>query len=276
MREGADLPEAADRLSTSFLEQRLTRAGVELLRSEIAAAGDFGTADELAPPGKPLCPEGVSPREGNCQLPTPEPAPDLPITVPVHTPIEVTGLGTLVHVDHARDLTRLQARLSDPESWLPASAWADRDIKAYVASTYSVCYGGWPSDEPMERSRVLALFPAAPRGLLRGASLTTSAVPQYETIRTLAALRENAFYAVQPSGLTKLEELAMDVWPELPFVETAERLRRYLRSEIARRRASGREARSAPLPGSEADVCRRRVAVRQLDEKLASAVALLR
>jgi hypothetical protein len=170
LREGADIPEAANPLSTGFLEQRLTSEGVERLRSEIAGAGDFGSPDELAPPGKPPCPEGVSPSEGNCQPPTPEPAPDAPITVPFHTPIDVAGLGTLVHVDHARDLTRLQARLSNPGSWLPASAWADQDTKAYVASKYSVCYSGWPPDEPMEQSSVVALFPASTRNLLHGAT----------------------------------------------------------------------------------------------------------
>jgi hypothetical protein len=170
LREGADIPEAANPLSTGFLEQRLTSEGVERLRSEIAAAGDFGSPDELAPPGKPPCPEGVSPSEGNCQPPTPEPAPDAPITVPFHTPIDVAGLGTLVHVDHARDLNRLQVRLSDPGSWLPASAWADQDIRAYVASKYRVCYSGWPPDEPVEQSRIVSLFPASTRDLLGSAT----------------------------------------------------------------------------------------------------------
>jgi len=171
-----DVPESP--LSAGFLEQRLTPEGVELLRSEIAAAGDFGDLDQLAPPGKPPCPLGQSPSDrekaianGDCQLPTPEPAPDAPITVPWHTPISVVGLGTLVHVDHARDLTRLYERLTNPGSWLPESAWVDRNARAYVASKYAVCYGGWPPDEPMERSKVLALFPEAVRGLLSGATL---------------------------------------------------------------------------------------------------------
>jgi hypothetical protein len=168
---GPDRPGSANPLSTGFLEQRLTPEGVERLRSEIAAAGDFGDLDELAPPGKPPCPEGVSPSEGNCQLPTPEPAPDAPITVPFSTPIVVEGLGTLVHVDHARDLTRLYARLSDPGSWLPASAWVEGDPRAYVASQYAVCYSGWPPDQQVEQSRLLALLPPAVRDLLGDAPL---------------------------------------------------------------------------------------------------------
>jgi hypothetical protein len=167
---GPDRPGSANPLSTGFLEQRLTSEGVELLRSEIAATGDFGSPDELSPPGKPPCPSGVSPSEGDCQLPTPEPAPDAPITVPFHTPIVVVGLGTLVHVDHARDLTRLYARLSDPGSWLPASAWADQDVRAYVASKYAVCYSGWPPDERVEQSRIVSLFPTSTRDLLGSAT----------------------------------------------------------------------------------------------------------
>ena len=175
---GPDRPGSANPLSTGYLEQRLTPEGVERLRSEIAAAGDFGSPDELAPPGKPPCPLGKSPSEpqkaiadGDCQLPTPEPAPDAPVTVRFTTPIVVAGLGTLVHVDHARDLTRLYARLSDPGSWLPASAWVERDVRAYVASKYDVCYGGGPPDQQIERSRLLALLPPAVRDLLGDAPL---------------------------------------------------------------------------------------------------------
>ena len=175
---GPDRPGSANPLSTGYLEQRLTPEGVERLRSEIAAAGDFGDPDEFAPPGKPPCPLGQSPSDrkkaianGDCQLPTPEPAPDAPITVPFYSPIVVAGLGTLVHVDHARDLTRLYARLSDPGSWLPASAWVERDVRAYVASKYAVCYGGWPPDQQIGRSRILALLPPAVRDLLGDASL---------------------------------------------------------------------------------------------------------
>ena len=154
-----DRPGSANPLSTGFLEQRLTPEGVERLRSEIAAAGDFGDPDESAPPGKPPCPLGQSPSDrekaianGDCQLPAPAPAPDAPMTVPFSTPITVAGLGTLVHVDHARDLGRLYARLSDPGSWLPASAWVERDARAYVSSKYAVCYGGGLPDQHVERS----------------------------------------------------------------------------------------------------------------------------
>ncbi len=171
LREKSDIPEAANPLSTGFLEQRLTPDGVEVLRSEIAAAGEFGDEDELAqPPSKRPCALGERPPIQGCLLPTPPPAPDDPIAVPFFTAIAVRDLGHLVRVDHASDLWRLQARLSDPQSWLPASAWADPAVKAYVASKYSVCYSGWPPSEPMEQASILALFPAATQDLLRGAT----------------------------------------------------------------------------------------------------------
>lgn len=166
LREEADIPERANAFSTGFLEQRLAPKGIELLRSEIASAGTFG--DEVPPPPSlPPCPKGLSPAGNECEPPAPPPAADEAITVPFHITVEVAGLGRLVHVDRARDLERLQARLSDPESWLPADAWADREIRAYVASKYAICYGGWPPDEPMERSRVLALLPSTARDVLR-------------------------------------------------------------------------------------------------------------
>jgi hypothetical protein len=40
-------------------------------------------------------------------------------------------------------------RLNDPASWLPASAWADREIKAFVPTEYDIyiqpATGGWPT-----------------------------------------------------------------------------------------------------------------------------------
>jgi hypothetical protein len=172
---GSHLP--ASPLSTGFLEQRLTPEGVELIRSEILSTGEFGY--EPPPPAPPPpCAKGLSPSDrtkaianGDCQLPTPPPDPDKPLTIPFSTTVEVADHGRLVRVDRASEYFRLEARLSAPAAWLPESAWVDRDIRAYVSSKYAVCYSGWPPDQQVERSRVLALLPAAARDLLGDAPL---------------------------------------------------------------------------------------------------------
>jgi hypothetical protein len=104
-------------------------------------------------------------------LPTPPPDPDKPLTIGFATTVEVADHGRLVRVDRASEYFRLEARLSAPAAWLPESAWVDRDIRAYVSSKYAVCYSGWPPDQQVERSRVLALLPAAAGDLLGDAPL---------------------------------------------------------------------------------------------------------
>lgn len=134
LRGKSDLPEAANRWSSGFLEQRLTPEGVELLRSEIVSTGLF---DHHQPPGIDSSPHNV---------------------------IQVRIGERLVRVQ-ADFPERLRQQLADPESWLPASAWANRQIRAYVASRYAITYGG--QFQTIERSRILALLPARAEDLLR-------------------------------------------------------------------------------------------------------------
>ena len=60
--------------------------------------------------------------------------------------------------EQASALKRLDERLADPESWLPASAWKDPQTRPFVPSGYSVCYEG---GKGVGLSRVLALLPPA-------------------------------------------------------------------------------------------------------------------
>lgn len=53
----------------------------------------------------------------------------------------------------------LPARLADPGSWLPPSAWADRELRGYVPWRYAVCHG---------RDVTLADMPSAAADVLRG------------------------------------------------------------------------------------------------------------
>jgi len=129
---GSDVPEAANRWSSGLLEQRLTPEGVELLRSEIVSTGLFEH-----PAGS---------------------------RSDIHNVIQVRIDDRLVRVN-ANFPKRLRERLIDPASWLPASAWANRRIRAYVPSRYEIWYGASP--QTLERSRILPLLPATAEDLLR-------------------------------------------------------------------------------------------------------------
>jgi hypothetical protein len=152
---GTPLREAFNRWSMGFVEQRLTREGVKLLRSEIESAGGFG--DTQPPAGSD--PLGVS-----------------------GAIIEVRKGHQLVHLRWASDLKRLEARLADLESWLPASAWKQRKVRAYVPSRFEVCAAAVESNDPdpgwhlqeMRPARIVTLLPAAAQNALRGRDWRTS------------------------------------------------------------------------------------------------------
>jgi hypothetical protein len=127
-------------LRRGFLEQRLTPDGVELLRSEIVSAG----LEHYPPAPGPF----------------------------IHNVIQVR-IGDRLVGYHANFPERLLERLADPASWLPASAWEDRQIRAYVAPRYSVKYHARP--KTLERSRILSLLPAPAEDMLRA----KDAVPEF-------------------------------------------------------------------------------------------------
>ncbi len=116
------------------LEQRLTREGVELMRSRVMAAGlhDFvpvGTRIDQAWWGRP----------------------------------GVLWGGLVVHdgerlVDAEWSDSEMPALLADPTSWLPASAWADQRIGAYVPSRHAIC---------IEPASILDFLPDATTELIR-------------------------------------------------------------------------------------------------------------
>jgi len=64
----------------------------------------------------------------------------------------------------ARSLERLDVRLGDLGSWLPASAWVDQEPKPFVPLRYSVCY---ETEEQIGLDAVLASLPQRAEDLLR-------------------------------------------------------------------------------------------------------------
>ncbi len=133
----ADHSKGANHVSTGFLEQRLTREGVELLRSEVVSKAVFG--DDQLPSGGEALPRSVI--------------------------IDVRKGDRLVRVERTSNLQQLIGLLADPVSWLPARAWEDEEIRAYVPARYAISYGGRP--QSMEASRILTLLPASVQEVLR-------------------------------------------------------------------------------------------------------------
>jgi hypothetical protein len=132
-----------------FLEQRLTREGVKLLRSEILSAGGFGHAQPQ--PGSTSLSETFGPAD-----------------------IKIRRGDRLIPLRWASDLKRLEARLRNPGAWLPASAWKQPKIRAYVPSRFEVCAALLVGDpghikfQRMRSARIVALLPEAVQNVLRG------------------------------------------------------------------------------------------------------------
>lgn len=150
--------------SSGFFEQRLTPEGVELLRSEIVSTAVLAPDNRLygylhsatMPPPRGGWPSYFYARE---HMP------------PFHAPMQVRNGDRLFYVEDVSNPERLAERLADPASWLPASAWKDRQIRAYVAPRYAISYFAQP--QTLERSRILSLLPAAAEDLLRDKDTVT-------------------------------------------------------------------------------------------------------
>jgi hypothetical protein len=96
---------------TGWLEQRLTPEGAELLRSELASSGllSRGQSGAYCPPGSYLADALIGDHNEYY-------------------------LGELPRA--------LVERIADPGSWLPASAWEDREVRPFVPASYGVCVTG--------------------------------------------------------------------------------------------------------------------------------------
>jgi hypothetical protein len=125
--------------SRGFLEQRLTPEGVELLRSEIVSTGLFEHPQPVGPSPHNVIQVRIGDRLVRAQAKGAAASDEFP--------------------------KQLREKLADPASWLPASAWEERQIRAYVASRYSVGYHAQP--QTLERTRILSLLPPTAEDMLR-------------------------------------------------------------------------------------------------------------
>jgi hypothetical protein len=156
----------ANEASTGLIEQHLTPEGVELVLAEVLSTGLFDFDRDFVGAYDGLHYGGIEVRAGD-RL--------------VHLTWGDAGfeqgdepIATTPTPEQVRALQQLDTRLEDLASWLPASAWEEQRMRAYVPSSYGVCYMG--RAEPMLRPRILYLLPAPAGDLLRPLDTTRSEV----------------------------------------------------------------------------------------------------
>ncbi len=145
---------------TGYLERRLTPEGVELARSEVTevtSARLFDSESTLSISADVPCFNLIEVREGNRV-----------VSITYRGSATISCPEEPATNEQQEVLLRLDGRLGDPASWLPARAWADAEIRAYVPSRFAVCYGPQvPVSEPIGAGRLLASLPSAAEDLLR-------------------------------------------------------------------------------------------------------------
>ena len=129
------VPKGAKRLDTGYVAQRLTVGGVQLLETKILSTGLF--EDDLRLDlGRHHAWVSHQVRKGDRMVtvsgvPSPDPWWNEQFTPA--TPAQT------------RALAEIAALMADPATWLPASAWADRQIRAFVPARYTIAIDrGYP------------------------------------------------------------------------------------------------------------------------------------
>ena len=177
------VPEGANELMSGYLEQRLTPEGVELVRSTVVGLVDRSRSLLEPVPDDPrpgpfsglalFVPPDYS--GGSVEVPDGDELVRLKwLTVGVNAEEDAWTRenfeGTSATPEQLAALRRVEALLIDPASVLPASAWAVREVRAYVPSHYAVCIQTAP---PKDASQLLSLLPARAADLLRDKSRTS-------------------------------------------------------------------------------------------------------
>jgi hypothetical protein len=182
------IPEGANEFNSGYLEQRLTPEGVELVRSAVAGLFERSrTVLETVPADN----DWWGGQHGRLALLVPEDFPSIgSMEVPDGDRLirlkwrgsggnakEVEDIrenldGTIATPQQLSALRRVEVLLTNPASVLPASAWAVREVRAYVPSHYAVCIHTAPPVD--DASHLVSLLPTPAADLLRGESLTSS------------------------------------------------------------------------------------------------------
>ena len=145
------VPDGARRVDTGYVHQRLTLQGVQLLRSKLLATGLFEHNLRLAF-GRHHAWVFHQVQRGDrlvtvSGVPSPDPSWNQHFTNP--TPAQT------------RALASIEKFVADPARWLPARAWADARIRAFVPARYLLAFDrGYPdlSKLPAPARKVLVQY----------------------------------------------------------------------------------------------------------------------
>jgi hypothetical protein len=175
------IPEGANELNSGYLEQRLTPDGVQLLRSEIARLFDRSRSllETVPSDDDPwwggqkrrlalFVPNDFRSGWGRVEVRDGDRLSRLHwlgTETKEHPDLE----GSIATPEQLSSLLRVDALLTAPTVVLPPSAWAEREVRAYVPSHYAVCIDTSP---PKDASHVLSLLPTRAADLLGDKSRT--------------------------------------------------------------------------------------------------------
>jgi hypothetical protein len=179
----AQVPEGANEFISGWLEQRLTPEGVELMRSQVVALMDSSRALLETVPGAANDPlpgpfGGLAlfvPRDYASSFGSVEVGDDDRFVRLQWREVGALGdprrrfEGTIATPEQLAALRRIDALFTDSASVLPSSAWAVREVRAYVPSHYAVCIAGSPSKDA---SQLLSQLPGQAADVLRDKSWT--------------------------------------------------------------------------------------------------------
>jgi hypothetical protein len=176
------VPPGATAADISYVEQRLTPAGARLLRGKVLATGLFTKRRASAPDAWTTLDAG-SDRYGTDDIRAGALTGGQYVTIEA-VPSANQNPGDNLPAETSADagaLAQIEALFSDPEARLPANAWVDHRLRAYVPSFYTVGFersAPDPSFLPMAKlpapiqARLGALF----SGECDGVILTTDEV----------------------------------------------------------------------------------------------------
>jgi len=156
-----NLPAGPTEGATGFVEQHLTPAGVEFLRTQVISTGLF--EDDLALLRGPGDPGFLTIRVRNSDR-------LVWLTWAVQENYRVPKDAPSATPEQASALEGISSLLADPTSW-PASAWEDQDVETFVPSRYQVWLRLFPDQGPGPSlpvgAREVALLPTPATDLLR-------------------------------------------------------------------------------------------------------------